>query len=368
MIYLEPRRKRMVSLDYTLQTSEERKAYVEKILAADPKAEWTPADLEHMADYLVFCMDKEERKSKKILTENRLVTINKRETSFEGLAEKFENGEDGVYNMVHQNKHQLLQPKSKITEWDIENLPGMKSTIEAIEFWKNVVPKVEGREKYIAKKALIEFRKQQYLIKADNMCQIKITPNFGPVEIELPAEEWIDDDDNVAYWGVSLCDPKVCSTILCNYSRLKQSGWENFGSDTYYLMSEFDAVSGAALAKYPLYYRIVELKIDSVQNQEIQRRLEAEFGICHSLEYISSLWRKKIPNLIASEAEDRFLNWYFTVVEKGTYKKCSRCGEIKLAHNKYFSKNSTSKDGFYSICKDCRNHKQIDPLDMFGQL
>ena len=37
-------------------------------------------------------------------------------------------------------------------------------------------------------------------------------------------EEWIDDDDNVAYWGVSLCDPKVCSAILCNYSRLKQSG------------------------------------------------------------------------------------------------------------------------------------------------
>lgn len=29
----------MVSLDYTLQTSEERKAYVEKILTADPKAE-----------------------------------------------------------------------------------------------------------------------------------------------------------------------------------------------------------------------------------------------------------------------------------------------------------------------------------------
>jgi hypothetical protein len=69
-----------------------------------------------MADYLVFCMDKEERKDKKILTDNRLVTINKRETSFEGLAEKFENGEDGVYNMVHQNKNQLLQPKSKITE------------------------------------------------------------------------------------------------------------------------------------------------------------------------------------------------------------------------------------------------------------
>lgn len=73
-------------------------------------------------------------------------------------------------------------------------------------------------------------------------------------------------------------------------------------------MKEFDDISSSILRQYPLYYRIVELKIDSVQNQEIQRRLEAEFGICHSLEYISSLWRKKIPNLIASEAEDRFLN------------------------------------------------------------
>ena len=43
--------------------------------------------------------------------------------------------------------------------------------------------------------------------------------------------------------------------------------------------------------------------------------------------------------------------------EKGKYKKCSRCGKIKLAHNKYFSKNKTSKDGFYSICKSCRNSK-----------
>ena len=76
-----------------------------------------------------------------------------------------------------------------------------------------------------------------------------------------------------------------------------------------------------------------------------------EFGITHSLEYISSLWRKKIPNLIASVAEDDILDWHYLNVEKGKYKRCSRCGQIKLAHNKYFSKNKTSKDGFYSICK-----------------
>ena len=122
-------------------------------------------------------------------------------------------------------------------------------------------------------------------------------------------------------------------------------------------MEDFDNISTRALADYPLYERIVECKIDGLQNVQIQEILKEEFGITHSLEYISSLWRKKIPQLIASQAEDEYLDWYYLNEEKGKYKKCSRCGQIKLAHNKYFSKNKTSKDGFYSICKACRNSK-----------
>ena len=122
-------------------------------------------------------------------------------------------------------------------------------------------------------------------------------------------------------------------------------------------MQDFDRISDHALKDYPLYDKIVELKIDGLQNIDIQQKIQEEFGIKHSVEYISSLWRNKIPKLIASEAEDELLNWYFLNEMKGKYKKCSRCGEIKLAHNKYFSKNKTSRDGFYSICKKCRNSK-----------
>ena len=124
-----------------------------------------------------------------------------------------------------------------------------------------------------------------------------------------------------------------------------------------YMMEDFDDLCGRALSDYPLYERIVSDKIDGMQNIEIQADIEEQFEVKHSLEYISSLWRKKIPKIIASQAEDDTLNWYFLNKEKGKYKRCSRCGEIKLAHNKYFSKNKTSKDGFYSICKKCRNKK-----------
>ena len=71
--------------------------------------------LEILADYLILCMEKQERKEKRILTENRMSTVNKRETSFEVLVGQFENGEDGIYNLITQDKNIIFQPKVSIT-------------------------------------------------------------------------------------------------------------------------------------------------------------------------------------------------------------------------------------------------------------
>ena len=166
-----------------------------------------------------------------------------------------------------------------------------------------------------------------------------------------------DADNNLVPEGISFANPKIVSAILCNYSKLKEDSYGNFESDLYYLMWDFDNLCEKALKDYPLYERIVTLKIDGAQNINIQQDLIDNFDVKHSLEYISSLWRNKIPNIIASAAEDEILYNHYLNKEKGKYKRCSRCGEIKLAHNKYFSKNKTSKDGFYSICKCCRNSK-----------
>ena len=112
-------------------------------------------------------------------------------------------------------------------------------------------------------------------------------------------------------------DSKVVSTILCNYSALKQDAHEQYDSDLWYLMEDFDNLCTAALEEYPLYDRIAEYKIDGLQNIEIQEKIQEEFGITHSVEYISNLWRNKIPKIIASAAEDQFLDWYYLEVERG---------------------------------------------------
>ena len=50
----------LIKLDYTIESPEERKALVERIIAESP--DLSPKCLEILADYLVLCMEKQERK------------------------------------------------------------------------------------------------------------------------------------------------------------------------------------------------------------------------------------------------------------------------------------------------------------------
>ena len=305
-------------------------------------------------------MDKQEKRNKKIITDNRMVTINKRETSFEGLAGKFENGEDGVYNIMTDNKNVLLTPKISITEKDLKEIPELKQLRDAIETVEAIEKKSVGRKKFLLKKQLIEMRQDQYAIKNAYRKPIFCT-NLTKSDNTIPFDEevYIDDEGHVHSKGlISFYEPSHLSALLCNYSKLKEDSWGDFSNDIWYIMQDLDDLIEKTLKdKYPLYYDLLIYKIDGLQNTEIQERLYKDYNIKHSVEYLSCLWRNKIPKLLAKQAEEDYLIWYYTNKEQGKWKRCSRCGQIKLANNRFFSKNNTSKDGFYSICKACRNAK-----------
>jgi hypothetical protein len=308
-------------------------------------------------------MDKEERKQKKILTDNHMVTVNKRETSFQGLVSKFENGEDGIYNLIANDKNIIFKPKVSITEEDVAEIDALRELREAISDVEEQEKVATGRRKFLLKKQLIEMRQDQYVIK-NAYRQPMYANNLIKSFIKLNLDEHItvtENGDVVSDGIISIFNPKHITALLCNYSILKAETRGKFWSDSYYLMEQLDNLIEKTLKyNYPLYYELLLCKIGGKQNIEIQKILEDKFGIKHSVEYISSLWRNKIPKLIAEQAKDDYLVWYYTEVEYGKWKRCSKCGEIKLAHNRFFSKNKTSKDGFYSICKVCRNRKTAE--------
>ena len=235
---------------------------------------------------------------------------------------------------------------------------------ESIERWEALQERVTGRDAFIVKRSLIEMRRDQYIIKNAYRRPIVFAQltHTGANPPKLDSEEWIEYDEQhrplIKYSGVSLLDSTVVAAVLQNLGGLRAHSVGQFDKDTWYFVQDFDKLLTKALAEYPIYQRIIDYKIEKYTNQEIQDLLAKEFHTTHSLEYISSLWRNKIPKLIAQQAQDDFLVWHFTFKEKGRWKKCSRCGQIKLAHNRFFSINKTSRDGFYSICKCCRNKKR----------
>lgn len=304
-------------------------------------------------------MEKQEKKEKKILTDNRMATVNKRECSFEGLAAQMENGEDGIYGLVNESKNVIFQPKISITQHDLDTIPCLKQLRDTINAWEVALKKASGtKQAFMMKKALIEMRKDQYIIKQAYQKPIipcKITRSVRS-HIPLDDTSYLNGQE-VVIQGVSLMDPNVISAILCNYSKLKEDSYDQFDGDTWYLIQSFEEICDKALEDFPIYQRIVELKIDKMQNSDIQEALKQEFGTTYSIEYISSLWRNKIPKLIAEEALEDFLKWQYRI-NNYPMKKCSKCGQLKPAHNQFFSRNKTSKDGLYSICKRCRNKKR----------
>ena len=84
-------------LDYTLKSAEERAKFVEELIPILTKDQLNSKKyIEILSNYIISAMTPEEKREKKILTDNRMITVNKRETSYQALVSKFENGEDGL--------------------------------------------------------------------------------------------------------------------------------------------------------------------------------------------------------------------------------------------------------------------------------
>lgn len=346
-------------LDYKLKTCEERADLVNKIIEQTPAQHLTNYYLEILGNYIMGGITKEERKARKYLTDNRLVTINKRETSYESLAEKFENGEDGIYNLIVNDKNTILTPKVQITEEDINTIPGLKELRAEIEKVEAAAKAATGRKKFLLKKQLIEMRRDQYALRSSARPTLNPIPGpRGLNKIDLSANFWLDEDGIPQCDGlVSLFNPKHVSALLCHYYALKIETNAKFFSDFYYLMEDFDRLWRRALQSEPIYLDICEMKMDNKQNLEIQNKLLEKYNKTYTVEYISNLWRNKIPKMIAQQAQIDYVMQHWSTHKGAYWKQCSCCGESKPAHTFFYSKNSSAKDGWYSRCKVCRNSK-----------
>ena len=122
--------------------------------------------------------------------------------------------------------------------------------------------------------------------------------------------------------------------------------------------ADFENALFEALKDNAIFQLIVEAKWSGLENKDIVKEIDLDFGVTYTPEAISNIFCNKIPKMIAETYYDMFLDWWYLEKEKGTYKTCSCCGQTLLAHPRFFNRNSTSRDGFYSQCKKCRAEKR----------
>lgn len=290
------------------------------------------------------------------ISENHASTIARRETSFEDLADSFAN-RDEIYSLINDNpRGSIFRPHISITQRDIEEVPGLAALRRDIQNWEALLKRTEGKPAYLIKRALIQMRKDQYLMKQEFRHPISfnaVTHSQAP-HPPLPDTSYFDiKTKTYIAQGVSLASPKAISAILSNYSRLKQDSAGCFDSDLYWLLEDFDRLADYALAQLPIYEAIATLKIDGKTNAEIAEYIYATFNKRYSPGYISSIWCNKIPQTIALTAARYYTERAFRQ-HNLPFKQCSRCGKLKPASPLFFTHNSSSKDSYYSICKNCR--------------
>jgi hypothetical protein len=351
-----------LKLDYSLATSEERCAFIK-----EHENEIYPKDLNYVADYILCVSNKnqtkkERKKSYPIMTTNREVTINKRQISYEQLISDTEGGEDAIAPMIVNDKNQILDPKDPITDEDIESSPYLQEALKTLESLQNQFENATGSRKFSLKKQIIETWRQIYILKSS--LKAGVARGRLSAQIKTMAHMTLDEnitlDDNQMPHSdgvISFFIPEHISFLLCHYPQLKQECEDDLRSDMYHLLLDLENLAEETLAQdHEVLYDLLIWKIDGLTNEEIVRKMEAYHGITHNEQYYSTLWRKRIPKLLVEQATKNYLIYHFTNEEKGNWKECGKCHQIKLAHPLFYSSN-TSKDSYYSVCRECRGGK-----------
>lgn len=353
-----------MALDYTLKTTEERVQCVRETLSSTKDVDNTY--LKVMADYILFAADKNQTKKEKkkqysISTKNREATIRKRQVSYEGMAASLESGEDGIFALITNDKNQILDQKDEISQKDLDEIPGMRECDNLIKSLEKQFTIAEGKNRYYLKKQIIETYQQMYLLKQS----IKGWPAKSKVTNQLKTMAHMRLDEKITFDSrgypqsncvISLFNPVHVSFLLTYYSAIKQECYTDLSCDMHWELIDLENIIDQTFKnnKDDILYHLLVYKIDGMSNAEIAAQMEAEFGVSHTEQYFSTLWRRKIPKLIAEQAQKNYVMWYYTNVEYGQWKRCGKCGQMKLAHPLFFSKNNSAKDGFYSTCRECR--------------
>ncbi len=309
-------------------------------------------NLSYMAGYILF--NKEEGDIG-VIREKTQKQRDLKHISLQQMME--EQGEDSV----RERETSYLQVKPTVTVQDQQEIPELAGYATFIEGVQQLIEKTyNSREKYKLRQILKEARQDQLATKAAIRPPITASPP-PPVSCLDFYEDTVYTNEAgehilVSHNRIDLGAQKHILELLKYYTQLRHYTWDKPQSDMKYILDTLDAlIEDAPLNRHFRY--ILIRRIDGATYEVIAHELQENMGLKLSPAYLSSVFTSRIPQILSTYYNDSYEEWYYTYIEKGDYKRCTKCGTNRLRDAKYYRRDGKSKDGLSTICKVCRSEQ-----------
>ena len=389
----------MLKLDFSIESSADRAAYVNSYM--DPCANYTAKELETISNYLLYGKDEDglscvDKKNVQIKAKHS-TWARKDAESLDALLEKPTFDERGIQTGSTRYKTPKLSI-DRIADADVPGLKELWEVIDEVQYLIDVnkgkiedegVRKLTSNELYEYQHYLVELRRQQFILRdavKPVLCRSKvnITPVYDVFDVSVP---WDQENSKFSIAPLGLYtyakqrfdNPRALEEIDYKYN--ENAKWvldfrktehvyelfELYGDLETEMEKDVESIA-AALIDTLNFYRmranlseehniILDSKINQISNNDICEKLKREFGITHSPNYISTIYKQKICGKIA-EAATLHYDHYLNREVATAWKMCTCCGEYKLRDTREYMRRARSSDGLASICKVCDKKKR----------
>ena len=298
--------------------------------------------LELIASYILAVDDVDDKVNYKIYTSEELFkracqefnVINDVAKANGGLDMKYEEeGNKGVeaFPFFQLPKNYKKVKDLKLEKEDLEKYPPMKDYYEFYNYLKEESKRLWGT-KNLSKEEMVRRGKIKKLLP-----EIKKDMMDAKKQLQMPIiwKSPLKDNGGADYDLLDMFDKEVVKELLRVHKGVDlQDDLSCILVDLENLINKIEFTDKQR--------KVLELWSNGLATGEISKKLNVKPNTI-----VSCL--NSVVDLIVKQYEKEYEEWYYLNIRKGEYKKCSRCGEVKLVSQ--FSKNGNRLRG---NCKNCK--------------
>ena len=306
------------------------------------------SSLELIANYILAVDDVDDKVNYKIYTSEELFkracqefnVINDVAKANGGLDMKYE--EEGnksieAFPFFQLPKNYKKVKDLKLEKEDLEKYPPMKDYYEFYNYLKEESKRLWGT-KNLSKEEMVRRGKIKKLLP-----EIKKDMMDAKKQLQMPIiwKSPLKDNGGADYDLLDMFDKEVVKELLRVHKGVDlQDDLSCILVDLENLINKIEFTDKQR--------KVLELWSNGSATGEISKKLKIKPNTV-----VSCL--NSVVDLIIKQYEKEYEEWYYLNIRKGIYKKCSRCGEVKLVSQ--FDKDKKGKYGVRGYCKNCYDRK-----------